>query len=181
MATTYRKPLYQKGDRGAEVALVQQYLAGTGIPVGAIDGVFGANTMAAVQAFQQRSGLPADGIVWQETFEALANAPVVQVQARPMPSGGTAPVMVMDPMEITGRVPGAPLPKWAWYAGAAAAAGLAYYFLVVKAGPNHTKQALAGLGHCGCDDEPPAPALARWKLPAHLRYRPPPEKKTRRK
>lgn len=179
---TYRRPLYQQGDRGAEVAVLQQYLASAGFSPGSADGVFGGNTYAAVRAFQAAVGLPADGIVWDDTFAELAKRG--KPGAAPATPSGTAPVMVMDPLTIEGRMPSKPLPKWVLYAGSAAAAALAYYFLVAKAQPRHSREALAGMGHCGCDGEQPAPApaLARWKLPSHLRYRPPkPQSKSRRK
>lgn len=184
MATSYRTPLYQKGDRGPEVALVQQYLASVGFSPGAADGVFGANTESAVKAFQQSVGQQPDGYVWQETFEELAKRGKPAVMT-PVPStkGGTAPVMVMDPMTIEGRMPGAPLPKWTLYVGAAAAAALAYYFFVAKPGGARSAPALAGrLGHCGCDrePEPAAPALSKFRLPAHLRYRPTTKPKRRK-
>lgn len=50
------------GQRGNEVASVQQLLINAGIPVrGGADGVFGPVTQAAIVGFQQAQGLPATG------------------------------------------------------------------------------------------------------------------------
>ena len=44
-----------------EVQEMQRRLASLGYTVGKLDGVVGAQTRAAVRAFQQRVGMPADG------------------------------------------------------------------------------------------------------------------------
>jgi len=67
------EPLYQTGSRGAEVKLLQQYLTRAGFDTKGIDGVFGNNTFNAVVNFQKTYNIPADGIVYIDTFEALAN------------------------------------------------------------------------------------------------------------
>lgn len=58
------------GSRGAEVKYLQKLLTNAGYAV-KTDGVFGANTEAAVIAFQAANGLAADGIVGAQTWEAL--------------------------------------------------------------------------------------------------------------
>ncbi|MBT8412986.1 MAG: lytic murein transglycosylase [Boseongicola sp.] len=50
---------------------LQQKLQSRGYDVGGIDGILGANTRAAVQAEQQRLGLPADAWPTQELLNAL--------------------------------------------------------------------------------------------------------------
>lgn len=50
------------GDRGNEVASVQQLLINSGVPVrGGADGIFGPVTQAAISSFQQAQGLPVTG------------------------------------------------------------------------------------------------------------------------
>ena len=51
---------------------MQQLLESNGIPVGSIDGIFGANTERAVRTFQQTNGLSVDGIVGANTWAKLA-------------------------------------------------------------------------------------------------------------
>jgi lipoprotein-anchoring transpeptidase ErfK/SrfK len=58
---------------GPTTAAVQQVLADQGYYVGAIDGVDGAGTHAALLAFQKVNGLAADGVVGPATTAALAD------------------------------------------------------------------------------------------------------------
>ena len=52
------------GARGAKVQQLQQALTAAGLPpTGGVDGIFGVGTRQAVVTFQQRSGLPATGVV----------------------------------------------------------------------------------------------------------------------
>ena len=60
--------LLKEGSRGQEVAELQQALG-----IGA-DGVFGAGTRAAVEAYQQNNGLLVDGIVGPQTLAAIREA-----------------------------------------------------------------------------------------------------------
>jgi peptidoglycan hydrolase-like protein with peptidoglycan-binding domain len=52
-----------QGDSGADVQQLQQFLVDIGLFEGAVDGTFTAQTTAAVQSWQQRIGVEADGIV----------------------------------------------------------------------------------------------------------------------
>ncbi len=61
----------QFGDSGSDVETLQSDLSRQGYSVGSVDGTFGANTEAAVIAFQQANGLTADGIVGGATWSAL--------------------------------------------------------------------------------------------------------------
>lgn len=60
-----------QGSRGETVKLIQQKLKRWGYYKGAVDGIFGAGTKAAVKYFQQKNGLKADGIVGDKTLAAL--------------------------------------------------------------------------------------------------------------
>ena len=62
-----------RGGRGDEVRLVQQALADHGWR-GAVDGVYGARTAAAVAGFQRQRGLATDGVVGPLTWAALRPA-----------------------------------------------------------------------------------------------------------
>ena len=61
----------RQGATGGEVKEVQRRLKQWGYYTGAVDGVFGAGTRAAVIAFQKKNGLKADGIVGKSTYKAL--------------------------------------------------------------------------------------------------------------
>ncbi|MEV4760704.1 peptidoglycan-binding protein [Micromonospora sp. NPDC049559] len=63
-------PLVQSGQQGPQVRTVQYLLRGRGETISA-DGVFGAQTKAAVQRFQTAQGLDADGIVGPLSWSAL--------------------------------------------------------------------------------------------------------------
>ncbi len=53
----------KRGSRGDEVVTLQKKLKQWGYYDGSVDGVFGAGTEKAVQYFQRKNGLTADGIV----------------------------------------------------------------------------------------------------------------------
>lgn len=59
------------GSRGTVVRTIQTKLKRWGYYTGGIDGIFGAKTKAAVQYFQRRNGLTADGIVGSATAKAM--------------------------------------------------------------------------------------------------------------
>ena len=61
----------KKGCRGDEVVTLQKKLKQWGYYDGAVDGVFGSGTEKAVQYFQRKNGLTADGIVGTKTAAAL--------------------------------------------------------------------------------------------------------------
>ncbi len=61
----------KRGSRGDEVVTLQKKLKQWGYYDGAVDGVFGAGTEKAVQYFQRKNGLVADGIVGTKTAAAL--------------------------------------------------------------------------------------------------------------
>lgn len=64
-------PVLHTGMRGSAVARLQERLNALGFYDGAIDGVFGAETQAAVQAAQRNFGLEPDGVVGSDTWTVL--------------------------------------------------------------------------------------------------------------
>lgn len=66
-------PLLRRGSTGRMVRYLQFLLKTNGYAVGNVDGVFGANTQAAVRAFQQANGLDPDGVVGRQTWYMLNN------------------------------------------------------------------------------------------------------------
>lgn len=73
---TEQRDTIRKGARGPTVIEAQGLLlrAGYSLPKHGADGSYGAETEAAVRAFQQKSGLTADGIVGPLTWAALDRA-----------------------------------------------------------------------------------------------------------
>ncbi|MCR5611495.1 MAG: spore cortex-lytic enzyme [Clostridiales bacterium] len=59
------------GSRGDDVKKVQQALKKWGYYKGAVDGIFGSGTLAAVKSFQRKNGLKVDGIVGPQTAAAM--------------------------------------------------------------------------------------------------------------
>lgn len=59
------------GSSGEEVRQIQQKLKSWGYYNGAVDGVYGSQTVAAVKKFQSKNGLTADGVAGPKTLAAL--------------------------------------------------------------------------------------------------------------
>ena len=59
------------GSRGQTVKTIQTKLKRWGYYKGSVDGIFGSQTKSAVQYFQRKNGLVADGIVGKATARAL--------------------------------------------------------------------------------------------------------------
>ena len=62
------------GDTGAQVKVLQRALAKLGYSVGTVDGDYGPSTQAAVERFQKKASLAADGVVGAKTLAALKRA-----------------------------------------------------------------------------------------------------------
>ena len=75
--TAAQAATYRQGSTGAPVRTIQTKLSNWGYYDGAVDGVYGSGTTAAVKRFQQTNGLTADGVAGPATLKALG-----------MPSGG---------------------------------------------------------------------------------------------
>lgn len=89
-------PRLQRGSRGADVRRLQTLLRNAGADPGVIDGVFGAETEAAVKLVQTRKGLPVTGIVDIQTWEALG----VSCGVVPTPIPPVPPVPPTPPQEF---------------------------------------------------------------------------------
>jgi putative peptidoglycan binding protein len=72
--TGYRQsvshPVLKRGSKGDMVVSAQERLLAAGQPL-PVTGVFGKLTAAAVRAFQEGRGLPADGVIGTDTWQAL--------------------------------------------------------------------------------------------------------------
>ena len=64
-------PILRKGMKGTAVVGLQERLRAIGFLKGSADGVFGAETLAAVKAAQRNFGLDPDGVVGASTWNAL--------------------------------------------------------------------------------------------------------------
>lgn len=69
----------KQGASGGEVKELQRRLKQWGYYNGAVDGIYGKGTVAAVKAFQKKNGLTADGIAGIETYKALGMNDSVKV------------------------------------------------------------------------------------------------------
>jgi hypothetical protein len=65
------EPLLANGSTGPQVTALQNALKKAGFQPGAVDGIFGPNTEAALEAFQKAHGLQVDGILGPKTRAAL--------------------------------------------------------------------------------------------------------------
>ena len=63
--------LSRMGSTGNEVTAIQNALKKKGYYTGAVDGIFGSRTLAAVKSFQRDAGLLVDGIAGPKTLKAL--------------------------------------------------------------------------------------------------------------
>ena len=70
LAVPYPGIVMRTGMSGGTIRLIQQKLNTLGEKIGT-DGKFGSRTAAAVQRFQRRNGLTADGAVGKATWEKL--------------------------------------------------------------------------------------------------------------
>ena len=69
--TTNVQATSRYGSTGSEVTQIQTKLKRWGYYKGAVDGVYGSKTLAAVKWFQSKNGLTADGIAGTKTLRAM--------------------------------------------------------------------------------------------------------------
>ena len=71
LSTAVFAAVYTRGDTGETVKEIQRRLSKWGYYSGAVDGVYGAKTVAAVKYFQKNNGLTPDGVCGKGTLAAL--------------------------------------------------------------------------------------------------------------
>lgn len=99
------RPTLRLGSEGESVSELQALLKLLGYYAGSVDGVYRANTAAAVSAFQQAIGLQADGVVGPDTWNRLL-PPVSTTTATtsaptPAPTVDPAPTPAPTPTSAT--------------------------------------------------------------------------------
>lgn len=80
----------RQGASGGEVKELQRRLKEWGYYNGALDGIYGKGTVAAVKAFQKKNGLTADGVAGIETYKALGMNDSVKVLENDNKSSGNS-------------------------------------------------------------------------------------------
>jgi hypothetical protein len=75
-------PSLSKGAAGDLVVWAQEHLLAASVTI-AVDGGFGAKTLAAVKAFQQQRGLTVDGVIGPQTWAALLQYQPAYVNWKP--------------------------------------------------------------------------------------------------
>ncbi len=75
LAQSASADLYKRGTSGDVVSEIQTRLKNWGYYDGAVDGIYGSRTEAAVRWFQQKNGLSADGQAGDQTLAALGISP----------------------------------------------------------------------------------------------------------
>ena len=104
------------GARGDAVRDLQRFLAALGMPVGGVDGVFGAKTYDAVRQFQSMRGLVVDGIVGSQSKSEITSVntilpatSVLASSARTLRPGDRGPDVqnLQQLLHVAGHSPGA--------------------------------------------------------------------------
>lgn len=79
----------RRGYTGDDVVKVQNRLKELGYYDKSVDGVYGLGSMAAVQAFQEKNGLTADGLAGSKTFEKLFSSSAIAAGSGSSSSSGS--------------------------------------------------------------------------------------------
>lgn len=95
LQTAAEAATYRQGSTGAPVRTIQTKLKRWGYYDGAVDGIYGSGTTAAVKYFQRKNGLTADGVVGPATLKALG---------MPSTGGSTASNAQSADVELLARV-----------------------------------------------------------------------------
>jgi N-acetylmuramoyl-L-alanine amidase len=102
--TAVSHPTLRWGSRGDFVYLAQKRLRDWGYLRGAVDGIYGAQTYAAVTQFQRRHGLAVDGIVGPRTWRALGENVPDRRPGAAARAPRTPPVTRADDRDMLARV-----------------------------------------------------------------------------
>lgn len=94
----------REGSSGPAVTALQKQLQARGFPPGAVDGIFGPGTAAAVIAFQRSEGLVPDGVVGPRTAQALGFAEPDLPPPPAMPDVTVAIVAKMFPATLLDHI-----------------------------------------------------------------------------
>lgn len=95
----------KRGATGARVKEIQARLTDLGYYAGPISGNFLAKTQKAVKSFQTQNGLEADGIIGEQTWNALFNDPtVVLPEDTPRPTPEPTPVPFAITVDVNNQV-----------------------------------------------------------------------------
>ncbi len=122
----------RQGSSGPRVTALQQRLIALGYLSGSADGKFGGATKKAVQAFQKKSGLKADGLAGKKTLQALESdaAPAAGSSA---PAGESpANTVPADASAQAAAAPGVPTPTRTATAPSGGEVKLLHWFDQVK-------------------------------------------------
>jgi peptidoglycan hydrolase-like protein with peptidoglycan-binding domain len=107
-------PTLRRGSRGTAVSDLQRRLAAARFSPGALDGIFGSQTSAAVRAFQGARGLGVDGVVGPLTWGALlGSAPGFPGGSTPgLPPVQPSPYPSTSVSGLRGRIVQLALQEW---------------------------------------------------------------------
>ncbi len=75
--TVFASPTLSINAKGRDVLILQQQLKKIGYDISELDGIFGAETKRAVEAFQRDQSLSVTGVVNNATWRALKNAQTI--------------------------------------------------------------------------------------------------------
>lgn len=108
MPTVREGPQFQPGSTSYVVELLQRALRRAGLNPGPVNGNFlpGSMTAAAVRSFQTANGLPANGVVGPETWEALPDEDMQGLPGLELGSEGGAVALVQRCLRRMGFNPG---------------------------------------------------------------------------
>ncbi len=96
------------GTKNSEVATLQSYLASFGFYAGAVDGIYGSGTDAALRAFQRDNGLAADGICGTLTRQKLQSSQATNSSSGTVSLGdkGASVTKLQKALRSTGHLQG---------------------------------------------------------------------------